>query len=248
MLLALASLVAVHAGLEPLTLNVDGVTREALVYRPSGAGPAPLVLAFHGHGGGSRQASRSFQIEKYWPEAMVIYPQGLPTKSFYDKAGGKNGWQGMPDADGARDVHFTAALLNWAKSNAAIQSDRVYAMGHSNGAIFLYVLWQTMPDAFRAFAPIKGSGNVSMRNIKTPKPLFIAMGKTDPLVKPAWMEATIRFVRKLDGLQDVAGVQDGDVTTYSKPGCVDLVTLVKDEGHVYGQETSDLLVRFFKSH
>jgi polyhydroxybutyrate depolymerase len=52
--------------------TVDGVKREALIYRPEGKPPAggvPVVFAFHGHGGGMRQAARSFALEEQWPAA-----------------------------------------------------------------------------------------------------------------------------------------------------------------------------------
>src|SRR4051812_1317347 len=75
--------------------TVDGVKREALVYLPSDTSkPAPLVFVFHGHGGSSNQAARSFRIHELWPEAIVVYPQGLHTPGrLTDPNGEKNGWQ-----------------------------------------------------------------------------------------------------------------------------------------------------------
>ena len=57
------------------TWDIDGVTREALVYAPArrSTDAAPLVFVFHGHGGGARQAARSFGVHTCWPEAVVIY-------------------------------------------------------------------------------------------------------------------------------------------------------------------------------
>src|SRR4051812_38371191 len=88
---------AVGAELERLTWTVGGVEREALVHVPTHFGPAgaPLVFAFHGHGGSDRQAARSFHLHDAWPDALVVYPQGLPTVGqLTDGSGKEAGWQG----------------------------------------------------------------------------------------------------------------------------------------------------------
>jgi polyhydroxybutyrate depolymerase len=61
--------------------KVDGVDREALVAAPATAKekPSPLVFVFHGHGGAMRNAARQFHIHDLWPQAIVVYPQGLNT-------------------------------------------------------------------------------------------------------------------------------------------------------------------------
>ena len=54
--------------------KVDGVMREALVYAPATAKTtaAPVVFAFHGHGGTMRHAAVSFAYQKHWPEAITV--------------------------------------------------------------------------------------------------------------------------------------------------------------------------------
>ena len=73
-------LVAAHDP-TPRTWDVDGVKREALVYAPSKKteGKAPLVFDFHGHGGTARHAAKTHHIHETWPEAVVVYMQGIPT-------------------------------------------------------------------------------------------------------------------------------------------------------------------------
>src|SRR5581483_9690132 len=95
--------------LQPLELKVDGVVRSALVYAPASArtNPTPLVFVFHGHGGGARQVAESFAMEKQWPEAMVVYPQGLDTPGqLTDPGGNLPGWEGLMDDQGDRDLKF----------------------------------------------------------------------------------------------------------------------------------------------
>ena len=65
------------------TWMVDGVEQHALVAVPSpaptAATPTPLVFVFHGHGGRSAAAARGFRLHELLPQAVVVYPQGLPT-------------------------------------------------------------------------------------------------------------------------------------------------------------------------
>ena len=103
------------ADLERRTWNVHGVTREALVSLPAGAvarGGSSLVFAFHGHGGTMVQASRSFPLHQFWPDAIVVYPQGLPTPgALTDLEGKRPGWQGMAGGQGDRDLKFFDVML-----------------------------------------------------------------------------------------------------------------------------------------
>jgi len=79
---------------EPLKKEwtVDGVKREALIYAPADAKTtaSPVVFAFHGHGGNMNQAAKKFNFQKLWPEAIVVYMQGLdtPARSPTRKASG----------------------------------------------------------------------------------------------------------------------------------------------------------------
>lgn len=77
----------VHRQIEK-TWMIEGVERTALVRvpvaKPSKAKPSadraehPIVFAFHGHGGSVHRFARQ-RFEDHWPDAIVIYPQGLPS-------------------------------------------------------------------------------------------------------------------------------------------------------------------------
>src|SRR5437879_6120492 len=78
------------------TWDVDGVKREAIVYVPSKKtdAKAPLVFDFHGHGGTAKHAARAHHFHETWPEAVVVYMQGLNTPGkLTDPEGKKSGWQ-----------------------------------------------------------------------------------------------------------------------------------------------------------
>src|SRR3954463_16655111 len=92
----LAVLLAALGDPQKMEWTVEGARREALVYAPSkeGSGAPPLVFGFHGHGGTMQNAARSFRIHELWDEAVVVYPQGLPTPGrLTDPEGKKAGWQ-----------------------------------------------------------------------------------------------------------------------------------------------------------
>src|SRR5512143_4367545 len=80
------------AGAKVMRWTIDGVAREALVFPPKGGGKAPVVFAFHGHGANMCQAAGSMAFQKAWPEALVVYMQGLPTPSGIDPFGLLRGW------------------------------------------------------------------------------------------------------------------------------------------------------------
>ena len=112
--LALTGLHMAADDLVQSTWTVDGVTREALVRIPAGAeqGGAPVVFVYHGHGGSMKQAASSMPIHRHWPEAIVVFPQGLPTLGkLTDRAGRQSGWQATAGAQGDRDLKLFDAIF-----------------------------------------------------------------------------------------------------------------------------------------
>lgn len=140
---------------------VDGVRREALVYVPPSAKSAatPVVFAFHGHGGTMGHAARTFGYHTLWPEALVVYPQGLPTPGrLTDPAGKKAGWQSRIGDQGDRDLKFFDALLAALQADYRVDEKRRYATGHSNGGSFTYLLWAARGGPVCGLGPVGGAG------------------------------------------------------------------------------------------
>ena len=86
------------SGKQTISLTVNGVERTALVVVPGDlTQPAPLVFAFHGHGGSGQYFDRRMNIEGLWPQAIVVYPNGIVGhKGITDPEGTKPGWQTLP--------------------------------------------------------------------------------------------------------------------------------------------------------
>ena len=249
---------AVSAALTPREWTIDGVRREALVSTPeTGAAttPAPIVFAFHGHGGNMRHAARSFQLHEAWPEAIVIYPQGLATATpLVDREGRYSGWQISPGAEGDRDLKFVDAMIESLRKDAAhpVDPKRIYATGHSNGGAFTYLLWSQRSQIFAAYGPVAATPGRGGRPT-TAAPVIHVAGEKDTLVKFAWQEQTIRFVRRLNGCGDGAGSAwdvDTRCTLYSseKGTGAPVVAWIHPGGHTYPAGASEVIVKFFQAH
>lgn len=228
---------------------VDGVAREALVFRPAKTvdQSAPVIFGFHGHGGNALQASRSFHLQKEWPEALVVYMQGLPTPGrLTDPEGKRNGWQHDVTDQGGRDLKFFDVVLTTLKTDYRIDESRIYATGHSNGGGFTYLLWGARPDVFAAFAPSAATS----RGIPTfqPKPVMHIAGEQDPLVKFVWQQATMTAVRRVNRCADEGHAWARQCTLYPSETGAPFVAYIHTGDHKYPQEASALIVKFFKEH
>src|SRR5256885_15614790 len=136
----------------PLTkFKVDAVERETLVFLPSTSAKAkpPVIFAFHGHGGNMHFAARGMAFQNFWPEAIVVYPQGLPTPGIVmDHEGKKPGWQREPGQEHDRDLKFVDAILATLRQKYSIDEARVYATGFSNGGGVTLLRFFLPPNGF----------------------------------------------------------------------------------------------------
>ncbi len=238
--------------------TVDGVEREAIVHAPASAksNAAPVVFAFHGHGGNIDRISRTFDFQTQWPEAIVVYMQGLNTPGrLVDKEGKQPGWQFTAGSQGDRDLKFFDAVLASLRSDYKVDEKRVYSTGHSNGGGFTYVLWANRGDVFAAVAPCACVSSFKplledvggMKNNFKPKPVLHLAGETDPLVKFAWQQATMDGLRKLDGCGE-GHSWEKYCTLYPSKSGTPVVTYIHPGGHEYPKGASATIVRFFKEN
>jgi polyhydroxybutyrate depolymerase len=230
------------------TWDVDGVRREAFVYAPTKKtdGKLPLVFDFHGHGGTAKNAARVHHIHETWPEAVVVYPQGMNTPGkLTDPEGKKSGWQTGPGDQKDRDLHFFDAVLASMKKDHPIDDNRIYATGHSNGGAFTYLLWAKRGDVFAAFAPVAAAAGPYFADAR-PRPMFQAASAKDPIVPFVLQERTFERIKKLDGC-------DAKGTEWAK-GCLrypstsgnPVVIYLHDDGHRYPEPAPALIVKFFQ--
>jgi polyhydroxybutyrate depolymerase len=226
-----------------MTFTVDGGARKAIVFAPSKqAGSAPLIFVFHGHG----DTASNFigvDLQGAWPEAVVVYFQGLPTRD------GLPGWQTERGQDADRDLKLVDIALASLRKTFKIDGYRVYATGFSNGAHFTYLLWAQRPAVFAAYAPVAGRIRPAATPTE-PKPLLHVGGRQDHQVDFADQTEAMETARKIDGVAAptfcTTVMAATRCTFYESPNGTPVMTLIHPGGHAYPEGTSEEIVKFFK--
>lgn len=231
------------ASAELRTWTVDGVKREALVFAPSAppaGGKLPLVLSFHGHG----DDMENFQytdLHRAWPDAIVVYFQGLPSRDGY------RGWQNEPGDYNDRDLKLVDAALASLRKTYSVDDDRIYATGFSNGAMFTYLLWAQRPAVFAAYAPVAGRLRPTVQ-LKQPRPLFHVAGERDAQVAFADQKAAIVTAVTVNGVRGQTKSCGDGCTLYGSGTPAPVMTWIHQGGHEYPQSTSARIAAFFHEH
>lgn len=245
----LSVLIAITLAAEPspevVSIDVGGIKREALLYRASGKAKAPLVFVFHGFGGTARQASGSYRMHLSWPEANVVYPQGLRNKHpRWNRTA--PGWQRSPGDAEDRDLKFVDALLAELPKRASVDPARTFACGMSNGGLFTFLLLHSRGEKFAAFGPVAAGAGFWIRDVSTPHPLFLVFGKNDELVSFKGYSATRDMLLRRFGASATEEVWSPGFKTYASRDGSKVVERVHEGGHVWPDGTSHALVKFFK--
>jgi polyhydroxybutyrate depolymerase len=233
----------------PTSFNVDGSPREALIFAPSSSNsPAPLVFVFHGHGGSMYNIARSLHLQTEWPEAIVVYMQGLPIQSKIDPEGKQAGWQHYLGEAGDRDLGFFDAVLATLRQNYRVDNRRIYATGFSNGGAFTYCLWRNRPTMFAAVAPMAGLPWPT-EPPTMPKPALIVVGESDKLIPIKDQEAMIAQIRQIDSASaSQPQARDDGATFYNSSIGAPVATLIHPGGHQLPPNAAKLIVDFFRSY
>jgi polyhydroxybutyrate depolymerase len=230
--------------------TVEGTEREALVFAPEVPSKAkpPLILAFHGHGGNMRFAARGMHFQDAWPEAVVVYLQGLPTAGFIlDQKGVRPGWQHDAGQLNDRDLKFVDAVLATLREKYSVDERRIYATGFSNGGLFTYLLWAQRPNVFAAFAP---GGAVILPTVRVtqPRPALHFGGERDRLARFAKQQETIEQIRKLNGCSARGESCGTYCTLYPSTTGTPVATFIHPGGHFYPPPVTAVIVKFFQEH
>ncbi|HKF22768.1 MAG TPA: esterase [Candidatus Angelobacter sp.] len=237
-----------------MTWTVDGVPRTALVFAPQpavgvAAHKLPLVFAFHGHGGTSQTAAVGMHLQTVWPEAIIVYPQGLKSPSRIDPNGNQYGWQMQRGQAGLhdRDLKFFDAMLAGLRQQFPIDDSRIYSTGFSNGAIFSYLLWAERGKVLAAVGVCNGL-LAAGEHLTVPRPVVVIGGESDPLVPLASLQQGIEVDRQINGAA-ASGQPCGPMCTlYPSSTQTPVVTRIHPGGHFYPPWASPAIVEFFKLH
>lgn len=169
-----------------MTLQHGTQDRMYLLHVPKGYDPArplPLLIALHG-GGGSMDymaSDRYGLVAKAERENfIVVFPNGysrLPGGRLATwNAGGCCAQALERQSD---DVGFIRQMLAELTQRLAIDRQKVFATGMSNGAMMAHRLACEMPDAIKAIAAIAGTDNTTQCTPKAPVSVLVIHAKND---------------------------------------------------------------------
>jgi polyhydroxybutyrate depolymerase len=161
---------------QPDTIHVGGRDRTYTVRLPSsytGTTPMPLVVAMHGGFGSGTQLENQSQLTVKAEEAgfIVVYPDGVASLLGIRtwNAGGCCGYAMNQDID---DVGFINALLDTLIADYAIDTQRIYATGMSNGGFMSYRLACELANRIAAIAPVSASMTIAACQPVRPVPVI----------------------------------------------------------------------------
>jgi len=222
--------------LSTVKVDVDGMERMALVYASEAPGPKPILFAFHGKSSSAENVAKEMDLQTLWPEAVVVYPEGDLGPSQ------PRGWHTKTSEDN-QDIRFWDRLLPEIKKRFNGDGKRVYAIGHSNGAIFMYTLWAGRGSDLAGVGILEGYSHWESRFV--PKPAFVSLGDKDEVIKPAQQTPSINLLfQSNESSQE--GKPFGTYGTYYK-GVQPVVLWRYPGGHMPSHDAFEAIVKFFKS-
>ena len=150
-------------GLFTKNISVDGVSRRYAIYIPQNLGNSPVPLIFELHGGGvyieDMTGESGYKTPyKLWMKLadsekfIVVYPEGL--NGAYDKPTWNDCRGDCIVSSDADDVHFIDMLINEIETQYAINANRIYVSGTSNGGFMAQRLGIELNDKIAAVASV----------------------------------------------------------------------------------------------
>jgi polyhydroxybutyrate depolymerase len=148
-------------GNHTFSLRHAGRSRSYIVHVPKTATNAklPLIVAVHGGGGEAAGFQEYAGLDSIADREgfLVAYPNGngvLPRRLLTWNAGDCCGYAMNNKID---DVGFAIAVIDDIAKRIGVDSSRVYATGHSNGAMMSYRLGAERADRIAAIVPVAGA-------------------------------------------------------------------------------------------
>jgi polyhydroxybutyrate depolymerase len=165
------------------TLTFDGRERTYRLYVPSSlpAGPAPLFIGLHGGTGWADQFAATNHIEGLAESNgfIVVHPDGV-------KVPGQRGgvWNGglccaIAVRENVDDVGFVNALIVELAEKHEIDPKRIFAFGHSNGAIMSYRLACELGNRIAGIGVVAGTLGVESCDPSQPVSVIHVHGSAD---------------------------------------------------------------------
>ena len=165
--------------------SARGRVRTFIVHVPAAVAdgkPLPVLLAFHGGGGNASGFQKYAGLDRIADREgfVVVYPDGsgqLGRRLLTWNAGDCCGYAHTAGVD---DVAFALAILKRLAADVPLDRTRVYATGHSNGAMMAYRLAADAADRVAAIAAVAGMMTVARFAPAQPVPMLHIHSVDDP--------------------------------------------------------------------
>lgn len=169
-------------------IEVNGIQRSYLVHAPEverPGKPLPVLVMLHGAGGDAERARLASGFDDYSDagQFIVVYPNGTQAANIP----GELSWNagaccGAPQRTKVDDVAFISAMLDDLAAQYAVDPDRIYLAGFSNGGMLSYRLSCELGERFAAVAIVGGALNLTVCEAPSPMSVLIIHGTDDHTV------------------------------------------------------------------
>ena len=166
------------------TLFYDGENREYILFIPEnykGTSAVPVVFNFHGNG----EVASDYMMRADMRAAaqanpfILVYPQGSCLN-------GSTHWNPCPIGEDNKsdtdDIGFFESLLQVLSASYNVDSNRVYAVGYSNGGMMAYGLAHYKSNLIAGVASVSGVMLDCTGTPQHPMPVLHLHGTSDPVI------------------------------------------------------------------
>ena len=191
------------AGRASFTLPVGDLERQVEVAvgpKAGRGGPAQVVFLWHGWGGNPSGLLDSLNLDRVWPQAVVIAPRGEMRRFPGLGSGPQPGWQLTQDEFDNRDIHLFDALVREVLQLECLDRNRIVSSGFSNGAYFSNLLGCERASVLAAIAPVSGGGPSA--DCTNPVAVWVAHGQRDRAVSYRDGRSTFSSWRKTNACEE----------------------------------------------
>ena len=220
-----------------VTLEIGSEEREYLLYIPDqykDIPHMPLYIVFHGGLGSSKNMRGRTKFDA-WADKMgfiVAYPQGKKrTWNAGDCCFNLAGREGLTPPD---DIAFTKAIIYDLAAKFSIDTRKVYAIGHSNGAMMAHRIGCEMSDMVSAIVAV--SGTIKIKECVPLNPVdVLIIHATDDVNVPYEGGEPLKGIRKLYGKSNDMSVADAFYIWQRNNECGEVIS-TPDGEHRYIHE------------
>jgi polyhydroxybutyrate depolymerase len=173
-----------------VTLVVDGLKREYLIYAPRNVSGSlePLIIVLHGTYGTGEKMEVGLGFDAYAQNKgfIVAYPDAYHRPGSRQTARWNDGRGTLPSSkEGVDDVKFIVNMVADISKRYPIDKSRVFVTGSSNGGIMAYRLGCETHGVFKSIAPEIGQVASSLASSCRPDSGLSVLsinGSADPII------------------------------------------------------------------